>query len=112
MADVFPTGVGMNRGCATGSSHTGASHLLLYHTHDMTKISNHPPPGIIRAVRAAAGLTQTEAASVVHVTLRSWQNWEADEGSRDHHKMPVGLFELFCIKTGKSDVFASIYGSG
>jgi hypothetical protein len=39
------------------------------------------------------GLTQTEAADKVHVTLRAWQWWES--GKRE---MPVGLWELFLIK--------------
>ncbi len=39
------------------------------------------------------GLTQAEAACLVHVTLRAWQWWEA--GKRE---MPIGLWELFLIK--------------
>ena len=40
------------------------------------------------------GLTQSEAASLVHVQLRAWQWWESGQ-----RKMPVGLWELFLIKT-------------
>ena len=50
----------------------------------------------IRSARHAAGLTQTEAAVLVHASLRTWQQWEA--GVRG---MPAGLFELFMIKTGQ-----------
>lgn len=48
----------------------------------------------IRAAREAAGLTQTQAADLVHGSLRAWQQWEA--GDREMH---AGLWELFRIKT-------------
>lgn len=52
-----------------------------------------PAPVDIRAARKAVGLTQTEAARMVHGTLRAWQEWEA--GNRQMHP---GLWELFQIK--------------
>lgn len=52
-----------------------------------------PSPADIRAARAAAGLTQTEAARLIHSTLRAWQEWEA--GNRQMHP---GLWELFRLK--------------
>lgn len=52
-----------------------------------------PAPADIRAARAAAGLTQTEAARLIHSTLRAWQEWEA--GNRQMHP---GLWELFRLK--------------
>lgn len=55
-----------------------------------------PPPESIRAAREAAGLTQTEAADLVHSTLRRWQEWEAGV-----HRMHPGLWELFGIKAKK-----------
>lgn len=57
-----------------------------------------PEPNAIRAARVAAGLTQTEAASVVHASLRTWQQWEAGD-----RKMHSGLFELFRIKTEQQE---------
>lgn len=54
-----------------------------------------PTPGEIWELRAKFGWTQSEAASLVHVTMRAWQWWEA--GKR---KMPVGLWELLLIKSG------------
>jgi putative transcriptional regulator len=53
-----------------------------------------PAPSEIKAARKAADLTQTEAAELVHSTLRSWQDWE-------YGKYPIhaGLWELFLIKT-------------
>lgn len=53
-----------------------------------------PTPAQIRAAREAAGLTQTRAGAVVHVTLRAWQLWEA--GQREMH---LAFWELFLIKT-------------
>lgn len=55
-----------------------------------------PEPDEIRAARALAGLTQTEAGDRVYASLRTWQQWEA--GDRGMHP---GLFELFRIKTGQ-----------
>jgi DNA-binding transcriptional regulator YiaG len=53
-----------------------------------------PKPEQIRAAREAAGLTQTAAATLVHSTLRTWQDWEAGKA-----RMHPGLFELFRIKS-------------
>lgn len=50
----------------------------------------------IKAAREAAGLTQTQAAAVVHCKLRAWQQWEA--GDRQMHP---AFWELFCIKSEK-----------
>lgn len=36
-----------------------------------------PLPAEVRAAREKARLTQTEAAALVHGTLRAWQGWEA-----------------------------------
>jgi DNA-binding transcriptional regulator YiaG len=57
---------------------------------------NAPSPLEISAARAAAGLTQTEAAGVVYVELRTWQRWES--GDRDMHP---AMFELFMITTAQ-----------
>lgn len=59
--------------------------------------SSNPQPEEIKAARSAAGLTQTEAAALVHSTLSAWQRWEQGE-----RRMPPGLWELFGIKTGLS----------
>lgn len=55
---------------------------------------NSPTPSEILAARKAAGLTQTQAAKLVGVTLRAWQYWEAGERT-----MPTSAWELFLIKT-------------
>lgn len=53
-----------------------------------------PTPENIKSARTVAGLTQNEAAQVVHVNLRTWQKYEAG-----NQKMMPGLYELFLIKT-------------
>lgn len=56
-----------------------------------------PAPDAIRAARAAAGLTQTQAAALIYCTLRGWQDWEA--GKRAMHP---AFFELFLLKASKN----------
>ncbi len=58
--------------------------------------SHSPSPTTLRNARLAVGLTQTEAAQTVRVSLRGWQQWEAGDRA-----MPPGLFELFMLKTGQ-----------
>ena len=52
-----------------------------------------PTPEEIRKIRKNAGMTQAEAATIVHSALRSWQQWEA--GDRQMHP---AFWELFKIK--------------
>jgi putative transcriptional regulator len=56
-------------------------------------LASSPDPAEVLAARTAAGLTQTEAADLVHTTLRSWQQWEAGD-----RRMHPAFFELFTIK--------------
>ena len=53
-----------------------------------------PSPGDIRAARDAAGLTQEQAAALVHAARRAWQDWE-----RGERQMPPAAWELFRLKT-------------
>ena len=53
-----------------------------------------PGPETIKSFRTQAGLTQTEAAELIHAGLRAWQEWE--HGNR---KMGLAQWELFLIKT-------------
>lgn len=55
--------------------------------------SSNPAPAEIVAARHAAGLTQTEAAKLIHGTMRAWQDWEGGQ-----RRMHPGLWELFRIK--------------
>jgi len=54
-----------------------------------------PTPAAIRAAREAAGLTQAQAAYMVHVDARSWRRWESGERA-----MHPAFWELFRLKTG------------
>ena len=63
----------------------------------MLKKLSSPSPLQIRAARKVAGITQAQAAEVVHShSYRTWQDWERGETA-----MPVGLWELFLLKTGQ-----------
>lgn len=53
-----------------------------------------PTADEVKAAREKAGHTQAEAGAMVYMTDRAWRHWEL--GRRD---MPLGLFELYCIKT-------------
>jgi len=52
-----------------------------------------PTPDAIKERRAAAGLTQPQAAGLIHSTRRTWQDWEAGKAA-----MHPGLWELAQIK--------------
>jgi hypothetical protein len=63
-----------------------------------------PAPNVVRAAREASGLTQAQAAELVHVSTQTWAQWEVIKpGSPRARRMPWGLFELFCIKNMKMD---------
>lgn len=50
----------------------------------------------IRDLRQSAGLTQSQAAAIVHASLRSWQEWEAGDSA-----MHPGLWELFSERVSR-----------
>lgn len=54
---------------------------------------NPPTPEEIKSARAAAGLTQSSAAALIYVSLRTWQQWEAAD-----REMSPAFFELFLLK--------------
>ena len=63
----------------------------------MTDLLNQPTPEKIKAARIAERLTQPQAAALVHVSKKTWQNWEST--TNEHRKMPICAWELFLIKT-------------
>lgn len=58
--------------------------------------AGNPAPEVIKAARMAAGLTTREAALLIHVTVRSWQQCESGE-----RRMHPAAWELFGIKTSR-----------
>lgn len=64
--------------------------------------NRNPTPAAIRAARESVGLSQTDAAALIHSGLRAWQGWEAPEGNPDHRRMHPAMWELFLIKAGIS----------
>ena len=59
--------------------------------------ARNPTPAEILAAREAAGLTQAQAAELVHASARNWQQWEQTEGA-NVRRMHPGLWELFQAK--------------
>ena len=55
--------------------------------------SRTPDPSEIKAAREAAGLSATEAATLLHTSYRAWKQWE--DGDR---RMHPAFWELFAIK--------------
>jgi len=49
----------------------------------------------VKADREAAQLTQTEAAKIVEVTLRTWQRWESGKNT-----MSLQMRQIFQARTG------------
>lgn len=52
-----------------------------------------PAPEVIIKARHTVGLTQTQAADLVHYPVRQWQRWEAGDQS-----MHPAVWELFVMK--------------
>ena len=73
-------------------------HLILNHHLNVTtndSQSRNPSPHDVRDARERAGLTQTQAGALVHTTCRTWQQWEAEPGSKDHRSMHPAFWDLF-----------------
>lgn len=56
-----------------------------------------PTPEQVKAARASAGHSQTQAAETIYKGLRTWQQWEKGERAMD-----PAYFELYLIKTGQN----------
>lgn len=57
-------------------------------------LQNPPTADLVQMARATAGLSQEDAAAMVHKTPRAWRYWE--NGDR---QMDLTTWELFLIKT-------------
>ena len=65
-----------------------------------------PTPQDVREARAAAGLTQAQAAALVSPakgksSYRAWQVYEVEVGQPDHRAIPLPTWELFLLLTGQ-----------
>lgn len=58
-----------------------------------------PDPATVVAWRTLAGLSREDAAALVYVSSHTWRSWEAPPTSARSRRMPLGLWELFCMKT-------------
>jgi putative transcriptional regulator len=65
---------------------------------------NRPTPEQIKQARENAGLTQTQAATLIYKGLRTWQGWEAAEGEKGHRKMDAAFWELFKLKVANPEM--------
>jgi DNA-binding transcriptional regulator YiaG len=55
----------------------------------------------VERARKAAGLTIAEAARLIYVSTRAWENWETSKVLPSWRPMPPAAWELFLIKTGQ-----------
>lgn len=63
----------------------------------MKKQSKKPTPGAqLQRARKAVNMTQEQAAGLLGVSVRTWQEWEQ---GRDGRRYPPQMLELFKIKT-------------
>ena len=60
---------------------------------------NNPTPEQVKQARATAGLTQKQAAGLIHKKLLAWQRYESGDRSMDY-----ALYELFMLKTGQMEL--------
>ena len=57
-----------------------------------------PTPADVKSARISAGLTQKQAAELIHKKLLAWQRYESGDRAMD-----AAYWELFLIKTGQTD---------
>ena len=66
-----------------------------------------PTPMSIRAVRTAAGLTQSQATEMAHAGgFPRWAEYE-----RGSHLISLAAWELFLVKTGNHEMYRPVPGS-
>ncbi len=87
--------------CSTEPILTTTKWMSNHPNRNAGRTARNPSPCEIRAAREAAGLTQAQAAGLVHASLRNWQQWEQSEGP-SMRRMHPGLWELFRIKSASA----------
>jgi transcriptional regulator with XRE-family HTH domain len=60
-----------------------------------------PTPDEIRRAREEVGLTERQAAKLVHVSPNAWQRYEASTTSEHYLLIPGAAWELFLLRTEK-----------
>jgi hypothetical protein len=60
-----------------------------------------PTPNEVKTRRDAAGLTAKQAAELVLVDLRTWQRWEAQQGTEGSRQMSPSHWLLFTLQLEK-----------
>lgn len=69
--------------------------------------ARNPTPDEVRAMRAAAGLTQAAAAALLYSSERAWQDWEGGQ-----RRMHPAFVELFRIRIERGDHLRSVSSNG
>jgi len=66
---------------------------------------NQPAPIEIRLARESLGLTQTEAAELISPAkkagYKTWAGYETPTGQTNHRAIPLAVWELFLLHTGR-----------
>ena len=62
--------------------------------------SSNPHPAEIRAAREEAGLTQSQAAALVHSSPRNWQQWKTRLAARTPAECTLGYGICSRIRAG------------
>jgi transcriptional regulator with XRE-family HTH domain len=62
-------------------------------------------PAKVKAARDISGLTQADAAALVHTSISNWRNWE-----QGRYLMILAHYELFLLKTGQLTLGETVCG--
>ena len=83
----------------TTTKKTGPTQSQMWNVDKRTKQRKLKPLYVLH-LRLSTGLTQEQAAAVVHTSRRTWRKWEGLEGTQNHRYMAEWFVELFCLKQG------------
>ena len=84
--------------------------LLLQQVEEQRKkLMTLPTPDDVRGARTEAGLTQKQAARLVHATESAWRSWETHSSSDSYRQISGAHWELFLIHTDRLRAPDSMY---
>lgn len=63
-------------------------------------IDHEPTPEDVAHLLRSSGVTNREAATLVHVSLLTVRSWVRYEGSASNRQMPLAAWELLLLKLG------------